>query len=118
MPMKTPSDSALSMGNRNGSISHNGHNGNGSNGKLHTRHEKSEIEFLPFAEILLRRWPLLLLGGIATAIVGVLIGGILWRPDFSATAELIAYESPNATEVFGNRQVSPQTIASVLRSPE
>ena len=115
--MKSPYEST----NGNGSFTRNGHsngNGNGNgNGKWRAP-EKQDVDFLPFVENLLRHWPLLLMGGLAMAIIGVLVGAFFWRPNFSASAQLVAYESPNATEVFGQRQVSPQTIASVLKSPE
>lgn len=73
---------------------------------------------MPFIENLLRHWPLLVMGAVAMGVIGVLVGAFFWHPNFSASAQLVAYESPNATEVFGQRQVSPQTIASVLKSPE
>lgn len=110
--MKTPSDS-----NRNGNvISLNGNGHSNGHGKFHR--EKGDVDLLPFADVFLRRWPLMILGGLALAIAGVLIASIFWKPNYSASAQLIAYDSPNATEIFGAQQVSPQTIASVLRSPE
>jgi protein involved in polysaccharide export with SLBB domain/capsular polysaccharide biosynthesis protein len=113
--MKSPYDTSS---NGNGSLIRNSHNGNGNgNGKWRAP-EKQDVDFLPFVEILLRHWPLLMMGGIAMGIIGVLTGAFFWHPNFTATAQLVAYESPNATEVFGQRQVSPQTIASVLKSPE
>src|SRR5581483_11013598 len=115
MPMKNPTDPT-----RNGnviSLNGNGHsNGNG-NGKIHFQ-EKENMDLMPFADVFLRRWPLMILGGLALAIVGVLVGSVFWKPNYTASAQIIAYDSPNATEIFGAQQVSPQTIASVLRSPE
>src|SRR5258708_27550962 len=114
MPMKKSSDASPLPGNRNGSFSYNG-NGNG---KLHHHSDKPELDLLPFVDIFLHRWPLLLFGGLALGLVGLLAGAYFWTPNFTASAQLIAYHSPNATEIFGQQQVSPQTITSVLRSPE
>lgn len=111
--MKKPTEIVALPGTRNGSLSYNG-NGNG---KLH-HSDKPEFELLPFAETLYHRWPLLLFGGAALALIGLLAGAYFWTPNFTASAQLIAYDSPNATEIFGANQVSPQTITSVLRSPE
>src|SRR5437773_8595099 len=91
LPMKSSFDSP---NNGNGSLSRNGHsNGNGNgNGKWHPP-EKQDVDFLPFVEILLRHMPLLLMGGVALGIIGVLVGAFFWRPNFSAGAQLVAYDS-------------------------
>jgi len=75
-------------------------------------------EFLPLLESVLRRWPWLVLGGAALGILGVVAGMVFWKPAYTAPAQLMRYESPNAVEVFGVRQAAPQTLPSILHSPE
>ena len=76
------------------------------------------VELWPLAEAVLRRWRWLLLGGVLLALGGFLLGWAMWKPHYSVSAQLIRYDSPNAQEVFGFRQVTAQTLASVLRAPE
>lgn len=76
------------------------------------------VEVWPLAEAVLRRWRWLVLGGSLLAVAGFFLGSAVWKPHFSVSAQLIRYDSPNAQEVFGYRQVTAQTLASVLRAPE
>jgi protein involved in polysaccharide export with SLBB domain/capsular polysaccharide biosynthesis protein len=75
-------------------------------------------DFWPFAQALGRRWPWLLIGTVALGLVGFYAGLTLWKSSYTATAQLVRYESPNATELFNFRPVAPQTFATLLRSPE
>src|SRR5690348_1526189 len=75
-------------------------------------------DVLSFVEIFLRRWRWLLIGGVVSGLMGFAGGLFLWRNSFTAPAQLIRYDSPNAVEVFGNRQAAPQTLPSILHSPE
>lgn len=76
------------------------------------------IEVWPIIEAVLRRWRWLAIGGVTLALAGCLLGSVIWKPSYSVSAQLIRYDSPTAQEVFGYRQVSAQTLASVLRAPE
>src|SRR5882757_2797047 len=75
-------------------------------------------DLLPLLEAVLRRWPWLLIGGAALGILGFIGGFALWKSSYTAPAQLMRYESPNAVEVFGVRQAAPQTLPSILHSPE
>jgi protein involved in polysaccharide export with SLBB domain/capsular polysaccharide biosynthesis protein len=75
-------------------------------------------DFWPFAQALGRRWPWLLIGTVATALIGFYAGLSLWKSTYTATANLVRYESPNATELVSFPQIAPQTFATLLRSPE
>jgi protein involved in polysaccharide export with SLBB domain/capsular polysaccharide biosynthesis protein len=75
-------------------------------------------EFLPLLETVLRRWYWLLLGGIVPAVAACAIGAMLWKNSYTAPAQLIRYDSPNAEQVFGARQALPETLPSILHSPE
>jgi capsular polysaccharide biosynthesis protein len=69
-------------------------------------------------EALLRRWRWLAQGGGVLALLGFLLGLMVWRTHYSVSTQLIRYDSPTSQEVFGYRQISGQTLASVLRTPE
>jgi Mrp family chromosome partitioning ATPase len=69
-------------------------------------------------ELLARRWGWLLLGGAVLACAGAYAGLRLMQTSFTAQAQLIYYESPNAAEVFRPRPITLQTLASQLRAPE
>ena len=66
-------------------------------------------DVLPLIETILRRWHWLLTGGAALGAVGFIAGVFLWKSSYTAPAQLMRYESPNAVEVFGIRQAAPQT---------
>lgn len=76
------------------------------------------VEVWPLAEAVLRRWRWLLVGSALLALGGFFVGSAIWKSHFSVSAQMIRYDSPNAQEVFGYRQATAQTLASVLRAPE
>ncbi len=75
-------------------------------------------EFASMLELLMEKWRWIAGGGLAGLLVGLLFGIAHFESRFSAVAQLVRYESPNSLEVFRPQQVSPQTFANLLRSPE
>ena len=69
-------------------------------------------------ELLAQHWGRLLLSGVVMAVAGAGAGLAIWKTQYVAQAQLIRFDSPRAMEVLKPRQVSPQTLASVLRAPE
>lgn len=69
------------------------------------------------AEALMRRWPLPVLGALILASLAGLAGWSHWDHSYTATAQMVRYESPNSEEVFRPRQIAPQTFALMLTSP-
>jgi len=64
-----------------------------------------------------RWWWLLLAAGVgATLALGA--GRKVWKSTYTATVELVRYDSPNARELSGDHQIASATFASLLRSPE
>lgn len=76
------------------------------------------VDFWSFAEILLLRWRWPVIVGVILAALGLALGLRHWKSSYTAPAQLISYNSPNATAIFGEREISAQTLISVLRSPE
>ena len=76
------------------------------------------LRMWPLLELLAHRWGWLFLSGVALAIAAGAAGLRFWQTSYTAAAQLIYYESPNATEVFHPRPTTLQTLASLLRSPE
>jgi capsular polysaccharide biosynthesis protein len=75
-------------------------------------------EVLPLVETVLRRWRLLLGCGVLLGLLGLGAGWKLWKKEYSAVAQLVYADSPIAVDVFGQRQISPQTFVAMFRSPE
>jgi hypothetical protein len=75
-------------------------------------------EVLPLAEAVWRHWYWLFIGGAALGILGFAAGLLFWKTSYTAPAQLIRYDSPNAEQVFGARQAAPATLPSILHSPE
>jgi protein involved in polysaccharide export with SLBB domain/capsular polysaccharide biosynthesis protein len=75
-------------------------------------------DLLPFVDALGRRWQWLLVGGVAMATVGLFSGLFLWKNSYTASAQLIRQASAHVMEVLGDRELEPNTYASLLRAPE
>ena len=75
-------------------------------------------DLLPFVDALGRHWMWLLIGGVAMAMVGLLCGLLLWKNSYTASAQLLRQASTHALEVLGERELDPNTYASLLRAPE
>src|SRR5690349_11149544 len=88
------------------------------NGAAYSNAAANAADLLPLLEAVLRRWQWLLIGGAALGFLGFIGGFVLWKSSYTAPAQLMRYESPNAVEVFGVRQAAPQTLPSILHSPE
>ena len=76
------------------------------------------MEFWSFAEILLLRWRWPAAAGGVLAAAGLWFGLLHWKSTYTAPAQLISYDAPSAIALFGQREVSGQTLVGVLRSPE
>src|SRR6185369_4217664 len=72
----------------------------------------------PLVETVARRWFSLVLAGCAMAVLAFLAGTMLWKTRYTASAQLLRFDTPNNSELFKPRQLSEQTFASILRSPE
>jgi protein involved in polysaccharide export with SLBB domain/capsular polysaccharide biosynthesis protein len=75
-------------------------------------------DLLPFVNALGRHWIWLLLGGVAMAIAGLLCGLFFWKNNYTASAQLLRQTSTRVMEVLGDRELEPNTYASLLRAPE
>src|SRR2546423_268269 len=72
----------------------------------------------PFVEMLVRSWHWLILGGCVLAGLGFVAGTELWQTRYTASAELLRFETPNNSDYFKPRVISEGTFGSMLRSPE
>jgi len=72
----------------------------------------------PLVETVARRWFTLALAGCAMAVLAFVAGTMLWKTRYTAGAQLLRFDTPNNSELFKPRQLSEQTFASILRSPE
>src|SRR5579859_652828 len=108
--MNERTDSSLNPGKRNGAPGVTaGRNGSAA---------PPPVDFWLFAETLLRRWRWPAVAGGVLAAVGLLFGLAHWHSTYTAPAQLISYNAPSAIALFGQREVSGQTLVGVLRSPE
>jgi len=101
------------------------HAGNRTNGYGHDPRfpEKETPKFgvadcLPFVDALGRRWMWLVLGGVTMALVGVFCGMSLLKNHYTASTQLLRQSSTHVLEVLGERELDPNTYATLLRAPE
>src|SRR3954469_9442648 len=68
-------------------------------------------------DVLARRWYWLVLGGAVFAAGFYLLGDYLVKPKFTATAQLLRYDTP-VSESLKPAQISSETFSGLIRSPE
>ncbi len=78
----------------------------------------SSFDFLPLARAVSKQWYWIVLSALLFAGVGAYFGMRLWKPSFTATAELMRFETPNTTELYKPRQITEHTFADMLQAPE
>lgn len=95
----------------------NGTSGGGTNRNA-TAANPPAMDFWPFAETLLLHWRWPVVAATMLTLGGLAFGLWHWQSTYTAPAQLVAYNSPNATEIFGGREISQQILLSLLRAPE
>jgi protein involved in polysaccharide export with SLBB domain/capsular polysaccharide biosynthesis protein len=65
-----------------------------------------------------KRWYWVLIGGLLGAAGGVALGMWWWKVEYSASAQLITYEPPVASDAYKPQKVSGPTLVGMIRSPE
>lgn len=63
-----------------------------------------------------KRWYWLVLGAIAGAVIGGLLGFSMWTTGYSASAQLIRYDPPMANEAYKPPQMTGGTIVGLMQS--
>ena len=105
------------------SYSANGKNGhanadtNGSS-RAHASAPKPKFDVWTALEILAHRWDWLFLGAALFAGLFFYLGWTFIQPKFTATAQLLRYETPGASEFFRTTPMTPETFSGLIRSPE
>jgi protein involved in polysaccharide export with SLBB domain/capsular polysaccharide biosynthesis protein len=77
-----------------------------------------KIDVWTALEVLVRRWDWLFLGAIITGALCFYLGYSLIKPKFTASAQLLRYETPGASEFFRTTPMTPETFSGLLRSPD
>ena len=65
-----------------------------------------------------RRWPWLFLGTLLGAAAGVALGLLLWKTGYSATAQIVRYDPPVASDAYRPQPLGGHTLIGMLESPE
>ncbi len=76
------------------------------------------FDFLSLAGLVVRQWLWIVLGCLCASVLGLMVGLELWEKSYTATAQLVRQESANTASIIGDRQVTAQTFAGLLRSPD
>lgn len=76
------------------------------------------FDILPLLAAVARKWRSTVVAGLVMGAVGAVLTLTLWHKNYTATAQLVRHESPNTASVLGDRQVSEQTFAGLLRAPD
>jgi protein involved in polysaccharide export with SLBB domain/capsular polysaccharide biosynthesis protein len=65
-----------------------------------------------------RRWYWLLLGCAAGTLAGAALGISLWTTSYTATAQLVRYDPPVASDAYRPQVLNGPTLVGMLKSPE
>ncbi len=65
-----------------------------------------------------KRWYWLLLGALAGAIAGGMLGMSLWTTGYSASAQLVRHEAPVTGDAYRPQMIRGETLMSMSKSPE
>lgn len=80
-------------------------------------HRPPALDVWTALDILVHRWHWLFLGGLLFAGAFFLLGSKFLKPKFTATAQLLRYETPGERDFF-TEVLSSETFASLIRSPD
>ncbi len=69
-------------------------------------------------DLLLQRWDWLAVGALLGAAAFYLLGWYFVKPKFTASAQLLRFETPGKSEQFKTAPISAETFAGLIRSPE
>lgn len=76
------------------------------------------LNFWTVAEILARRWHWPVVAGILAAGAFFMFAWSYVKPRFSATAELLRYETPGTSDFLKTSPLTPQTFAELITAPD
>jgi protein involved in polysaccharide export with SLBB domain/capsular polysaccharide biosynthesis protein len=100
-------------------------NGHASSRNGHQPHQQRNnsssfgpADAMPFVDALGRNWKWLVLSSIFLAALAFAGGYALWKTKYTAVAQLLRFESPEAAEILQDRELGAETFSSLLRSPE
>ncbi|HLP77578.1 MAG TPA: hypothetical protein VK327_11760, partial [Candidatus Paceibacterota bacterium] len=97
---------------------HNEQNGEGHT-KTNGHSPGSGFDAWTVADVLVHRWHWLVIGGILGCAAFFLLGWLkLIQPKFTATVQLLRYETPTASESLRGTPLSAETFAGLIASPD
>ncbi|MBC8096158.1 MAG: SLBB domain-containing protein, partial [Akkermansiaceae bacterium] len=101
----------------------NGASRNGHNGASHARTSGSAasggFDAWTVVDILARRWHWLIIGGILGGAAFFTLGWMfLIKPKFTATVQLLRYDTPATSEALRGTPLSSETFAGLIASPD
>src|SRR6266850_1827861 len=76
------------------------------------------IDPVTLAEAVLRRWYWLLLAALFVGASAYFVTHHLWRDTYTASVQLMRFDTPNSTEYYKPRILTDHTFASLLKAPE
>lgn len=79
---------------------------------------RKTFDFWTMAEIFARRWHWPVVCGILASGALFTLGWYYVQPNFTATAELLRYETPGTSEFLKTTPLTPQTFAELITAPE
>ncbi|HUR45165.1 MAG TPA: polysaccharide biosynthesis/export family protein [Candidatus Saccharimonadales bacterium] len=102
----------------------NGHTANGGwdsggatlNGK--PQHSAPIFDFLSLGEAILKKWYVILLSALLIGGLGAYYGITMWKPSYTATAQLLRFENPGNTELYKPRPLNERAFVDMVQAPD
>src|SRR5262245_20688953 len=91
----------------------------GAQPRQHTHNPPSGgLDFWTVADLLFQRWHWVIVGGIIGAAVVFELGWKFIKPKFTASTDLIRYETPGTSDSLKTPALTPETFAGLIASPD
>ncbi len=112
------------LNSRNGGQARSRRDADSSNGSSSARtasngHTAAPVlDFWTFADLVTHRWHWLVIGAIIFGGLCLALGGFVVHQKFTASAELLRYESPGQSDFLKASPLTPDTFAALIMSPD
>lgn len=90
----------------------------GKSSRLNGHAASNAIDVWTVLDLIAHRWHWLVIGAILGGAGFAMLGIYLLQPKFTATAQLIRYDTPGASEAVKGPPLTPETFSALILSPE
>ncbi len=76
------------------------------------------FDFLSLGEALLKKWYVIVLSALCFGALGAYYGITMWKPSYTATAQMLRFENPGNTELYKPRSLNERAFVDMVQAPD